>query len=132
MTTTINTALQNFQADAVGTDLDGGFIDIYTGTQPAPNVAPTGTLLVSFALPANAYQAAAAGVVQITAPLSGVAVANGVAGYAQQRNAANTRWMYGSVTVVGGGGQVQLTDLGIDAGNVIVLTSSTITQPSGV
>lgn len=129
MTVTLNTSLQNLQADSWGTDLDSGFIDIYTGSQPAANTAPTGTLLVSIALNADAYAAAVAGVATSSA-ISGVAVADGTAGYAQQRNAANTRWMYGSVSETGDGGTVQLETLAIEIGQTVTLALSTITQPA--
>lgn len=128
---TLNTALRNQQVDAVGTDLNSGFIDIYTGSRPAdPNTAPTGTLLVSLALNADAYAAASGGSASKNGTVSGTAVANGTAGYAQQRNAANTRWMYGTLTVSGGGGDVELDSTSISIGQVIALTSSTITQPA--
>lgn len=130
MAVTINTSLQNQQADAVGTDLNSGFIDIYTGAQPAANTAPTGTLLVSCALAADAYGAAAAGVAAKNGTVSGTAVANGTAGYARQRNAGSTRWMYGSVTVTGGGGDVELDTVTIAVDDVISITTSTITQPA--
>lgn len=127
---TINTSLQNRQADSVGSDLDSGFIDIYTGAQPAANAAPTGTLLVSCALAADAYAAAVAGVAAKNGTVAGTAVANGTAGYAQQRNAANTRWMYGSVTATAGGGDVELDTTTIAIDDVISITTSTITQPA--
>ena len=93
MTVTINTSLQNRQADSVGSDLDLGFIDIYDGTQPGANDSPAGTLLASCPLAADAYAAAVAGVTSKNGAITGTAVANGTAQYAQQRNAGNTRWM---------------------------------------
>ena len=57
MSVTLNTSLQNLQVDSWGTDLNLGFIDIYSGSQPAANTAPTGVLLVSIALAADAYSA---------------------------------------------------------------------------
>ena len=128
MAVTINTSLQNRQADSWGGDLDLGFIDIYTGSQPAANTAPTGTLLVSCALTADAYAAASGGVASKNGTIVGTAVANGTAGYAQQRNAANTRWMYGSVTTTGGGGDVELDTTSILINDVVTITASTITQ----
>lgn len=125
----INTALRNRQADSWGSDLDLGFIDIYTGAQPAPNTAPTGTLLVSCALDADAYAAAVAGVAVKNGTISGIAGNSGTAGYAVQRNAANTRWGYGSVTTVGGGGNVELDTLTINTLQTVTINTSIITQP---
>jgi hypothetical protein len=130
MSVTINEALQNQQVDTVGMDLNLGLIDIYSGTQPAANVAPTGTLLVSFALAADAYEAASGGSASIPSEITATGLAAGTAGYAQQRNAANTRWMYGSVSVNGGGGNVQLSTLTIEIGADVTLDISTITQPA--
>lgn len=128
MTVTVNTALQNEQVDAWGTDLDLGFIDIYEGGIPAANDPPLGTLLVTIDLAADAYAAAATGAAVNNGTLSGVAVASGTAQFAQQRNAANTKWQYGSVSATGGGGDVQLSTTTINILDVITLSSSTITQ----
>lgn len=128
----INTALRNRQADSWGSDLNSGFIDIYTGAQPGdPNTAPTGTLLVSCALDADAYADAVAGVAVKNGVVSGIAGNTGTAGYAVQRNAANTRWGYGSVTTVGGGGNVELNTLTINAAQTVTINTSIITQPEG-
>lgn len=128
MATTLNTSLRNQQADAWGTDLNSGFIKIYTGAQPAANDAPSGTLLVTIDLDADAYGAAASGSATALGTLSGVAGNTGTAGYAQQVNAAGTRWQYGSVTATGGGGAVQLDSISISVGNTVTITSSIITQ----
>lgn len=130
MTVALNDALRNRQVDSIGSDLDSGFIDIYTGSQPSPNTSPTGTLLVSCALNSDAYAAASGGVAAKNGTIVGTAVAAGTAGYAQQRNAANTRWMYGSVTATGGGGDVELETTTIGIGDVVTITTSTITQPA--
>lgn len=131
MTVALNTALQNRQADSWGDDLDSGLIEIYTGAQPAdPNDAPTGTLLVACSLAADAYAAAVDGVAQKNGTISGIAIADGVAGYARQVNAGATRWQYGSVSGTGGGGDVQLSNTTISIGNVVTISTSTITQPA--
>lgn len=127
----LNVSLQNRLVDSVGSDLDSGFIDIYDGTQPAdPADPPDGTLLVSVALDANAYDAGVAGVAEIPSSVSGTASDSGTAVYAQQRNAANTRWMYGSVTATGGGGDVELSTTTINALDTVTINTSTITQPA--
>ena len=100
MTVTINDTLQDNQVDTWGTALDSGFVNIYEGSQPAPTVAPTGTLLVSMSLQADAYGDSSGGSATANLTITGTAVANGTAGYAQQRNAAGTAWMYGSVTAM--------------------------------
>lgn len=130
MATTINTSLQNRQADSWGGDLDSGFLDIYDGSQPTANQAPTGNLLVSIPLQADAFGAAVAGVATMNGTPSGTAGNSGTAGYGQLRNAANTRWMYFSVTATGGGGTLQLDTVTINNSDLVTLTSATITQPA--
>lgn len=134
MALTLNTSLQNLQADSWGTDLNSGFIDIYTGAQPGANTAPTGTLLVSCALAADAYAAASSGTAAKSGTVTGTAVATGTAGYAQQRNAANTRWMYGTVGLPSSGANVEIDNgaatLVITLNDVVTVTASTITQPA--
>ena len=128
MAVTINTSLQNRQVDSWGGDLDSGFIKIYTGAQPAANAAPTGTLLVTIDLDADAYAAASSGSATANGTLSGIAGNTGTAGYAQQVNAAGTRWQYGSVTATGGGGDVQIDSTSISNGNTVTITTSIISQ----
>lgn len=127
MTTTLNDSLRNTLVDAAGAAFAAGAIELYTGTQPGPNVAPTGTLLVTCT--ALAYGAAAAGSASTTAAISGVAVATGTAGYARQRNAGSTKWTYGSVTVTGGGGDVELLSVAITNGGTVTIDLSTIDVP---
>jgi hypothetical protein len=128
MAVTLNTSLQNLQADSWADDLDSGFIDIYTGAQPAANASPSGTLLVSVALDVAAYDAAVAGVAEIPSAVNGIAVAAGDAGYAQQRNAANTRWQYAPVSATPGAGVVALSTLTIGISDTVTISTSTITQ----
>ena len=132
MATEINIALANLQADSVGADLNSGFIDIYDGTQPAdPSDPPDGTLLVSCALNSDAYGAASGGIAAKNGTVSGVAVANGTAVYAQQRNAANTRWMYEPVVMAApAAGVVSLDNTTIAINDVVTVTVSTVKQPT--
>lgn len=131
MTVAINVALANFQVDSWGTDLNSGFIDIYDGTQPAdPDDPPDGNLLVSCALAADAYAAASGGAASKSGTVTGTAIDTGTATYAQQRNAANTRWMYAPVVEAApGAGVVSLNSTAITINDVVTITASTITQP---
>jgi hypothetical protein len=85
------------------------FCDIYTGTQPAQNGAPTGTLLGTIA--DVVWSAGAAGVSEITSWTPGTAAASGTPGYGRFRNADGTHFFdgaYGSeFTLVGGGEIIQ-------------------------
>ncbi len=129
--TSINIALANFQANNIGTDLNSGFIDIYDGVMPAdPSDPPAGTLLVSCALDADAYAAASGGIATNNGTISGTAGATGTAVYAQQRNAANTRWMYEPCSLTPASGVVSLSTLTINTSDVVTIDTSTIQQPT--
>jgi hypothetical protein len=132
MATSINIGLANLQADSVGTDLNTGFIDIYDGTLPAdPSDPPDGNLLVSCALQADAYGTASGGIVAKNGTVLGTAVFAGVATYAQQRNAANTRWMYMPVVMAApAAGVCSLDNTTIAVDDVVTVTVSTVTQPT--
>jgi hypothetical protein len=67
--------------NAVTALLNSGFIKIYTGAQPALDVAVTGTLLVSLTFGATAFGASSSGVATANAITSGTAGNTGTAGY---------------------------------------------------
>jgi len=129
----INDAMANSQMDCLGTLLDGGFIDLYDGTLPAnPEDGPDGTLLVSCQLLSPAYGTASGNAAVGIPVITGTAVATGTAQYAQQRNAANTAWMYGVVTATGGGGDLTidngLASTAITSGQIVTVVTTTLTQ----
>lgn len=135
----LSTALRNGQADAIGDDFDSGFLDIYTGSQPAsPDDAPTGTLLASIPLPADAYAAAAAGAVAKNGTWQDTSAdATGIAGWYRFRTAADgggssttLKRFDGSVTATGGGGDLTLDSTNITAGQTVTINTATITQPA--
>ena len=130
MAISFNEAMANSQMDCLGDLLDAGFIDLYDGTLPAdPADPPDGTLLVSCTLQSPAYAAASGDSALGLMTISGTAVANGSAQYAQQRNATNTAWMYGTVTVDGGGGDITIgLSTAITIGQIVAFTTSTLTQ----
>lgn len=76
----VNGALNGF-----GALLNSGFLKIYTGTQPAVDVAVTGTLIVSLTFGATAFAAATAsgsgGSMSANAITSGTATSTNTAGY---------------------------------------------------
>lgn len=127
----ISTAAQNRQADSVGDDFNSGTLKIYTGSQPASaDDAASGTLLVTINLPADAMAAAASGVAAKTGTWSGVAVADGDAGWFRIANSADTRNYDGAITATGGGGDIELDDVSILTGQTVLIGTFTITQPA--
>lgn len=127
----INTAARNRQADSVGDDFNSGTLKMYTGSQPASgDDAPTGTLLVTINLPADAMAAAASGVAAKSGTWSGVAVADGTAGWFRIANSGATRNYDGSVTATAGGGDIELDDVSILTGQTVLISTFTVTQPA--
>lgn len=127
----ISTTARNRQADSMGDDLNSGTLKIYTGAQPASaDDAPSGTLLVTINLPADAMAAAASGVAAKSGTWSGVAVADGTAGWFRFANSGATRNYDGSVTATGGGGDIELDDVSILTNQTVIISVFTITQPA--
>lgn len=125
----ISTASRNQQADAIADDLDGGTLDIYTGSQPASaNDAPTGDLLVSITLTSPAFGAAASGVAAKSGTWADTASDDGTAGWFRLTGAVGV--YDGSVTATGGGGDMELDDVSILTGQTVTINTFTITQPA--
>lgn len=127
----LNDAARNQQADAIGTDLDSGTCGIYVGASPAdPADDPAGTLLVEIELPADAFAAAASGSAAKQGTWSEEAVGAGDAGCFMLKNAGETKKYHGSVTATGGGGDMELDNITIAVGQIVTISSGSITQPA--
>lgn len=137
MAVRISNAARSAAADAIVDLIDGGTgvgtLRIYTGAQPAgPATAPTGTLLGTLTMTDPAFGNAANGVATaatITGDTS--ADASGTAGWARIADSSGTAIIDMSVTVAGGGGDLQLDSVNIVAGGAINVTSLTVTMPAG-
>jgi hypothetical protein len=125
MATRLPTATRNAKADAVGTLMSGGTVEIRTGSQPASaNDAASGTLLATVTL--GTAPSASAGVVTMPDPASVNAVATGTAGWFRVKSS-------GAATVWDGaiGAEGTLSSTSIVSGNPVDLSAVTYTQPSG-
>jgi hypothetical protein len=134
---TLSTTARNAGADAVGNLADAGAgpgtIKIYTGSSPGPDSAVTGTLLAEFTLSDPAFGAAATGVktLDITPAVEDTSAnATGTAGYARLADSVPATVMDLTVTATGGGGDIELNSVSINAGVVVTITSGTITMPA--
>lgn len=137
MAVRISTAARSAAADAIVDLVDGGTgagtLRIFTGAQPAnPATAPSGTLLGTLTMSDPAFGNAASGVAT-AAPITGdsSADATGTAGWARIADSSGTAIIDMSVTVSGGGGDLQLDSVNIVAGGAINVTSLTVTMPAG-
>jgi hypothetical protein len=117
--------------NAVTALLNSGFLNIYTGTQPALNGALTGTLLASLTFSATAFPSAtaSAGTVTATANAIGNAIAatNGTAGYFALL-ASNDSTIVATGSVGTSGADLNLSTLSILAGQTVSCSSFLITE----
>lgn len=133
MATRLNTALRNILADATASQFNNGIIEIYTGTQPATaNDAPTGTLLATVELSNPAFSSAASGIASKSGSWTAIAVSTDDAGWFRMKSSDGLVVKDGSVTATGGGGEIELSNITITTGSVVVINSATITQPAEV
>lgn len=134
-----NTALDNFLNTGAGVNFDSGVLEYRTGSQPASaDDAPTGTILVSMPLPADAFAAASAG----SAAKNGTwedtsADANGTAGWFRLKTSGDgggssttDRRIDGTITATGGGGQIELDNTTIGIGQLVTQSTFTLTWPA--
>lgn len=142
MTLRISTAARNAACDAVVDLVDGGsgagVIRVYTGSQPAtPATAPTGTLLLEFALSDPAFGAASTGTatLDITPAVTDDGITTGTAGWfricdSTEAAGSGLGIIDGSVTATGGGGDLTLSTTSITTGLTVTVTSLTVTAPA--
>lgn len=111
-----------------------GSLRIFSGTVPANlTVTPTGTQLVSIPVGTtalNAFAATNTGTLVASGnslPWTGTATNTGTASFFRFYTAAGVAVLQGSVSVTGGGGELQLSTLTVTAGNVIAVSAFTST-----
>ena len=111
---------------------NSGFMQIYTGTQPAtPDAALSGnTLLATLNLNATAFGAASGGTKTAGAITSGTAVATGTATFFRVFKSDDaTAVIDGSVGT--SGADLNLNDVAITTGGTVSVTSWTVSMPVG-
>lgn len=137
----LNAQARNAFMDTSGnTAFNSGKLQIWTGSQPTTaNLAPTGTLLAEFTLGADAFGASSAGTITLAGvPLQDASANNtGTAGYFRIKAASDDDTLNGAfaridgtITAVGGGGDITADNLSINSGQVVNLTALTLTLPA--
>jgi hypothetical protein len=118
----------NAEANALAPLLNNGFIEIFSGTQPAnANTALSGnTLLATLTFGSPAFGSAAAGVITANAIASGTAVATDTATFARLYESNGTT-VVGDVTVGTSGAGINLNTTSIVSGGLVSVTSYTHT-----
>lgn len=140
MTLRLSTGLRNSQVSNIATLFpNGAILEIRTGSQPASSDdAPTGTVLVTIALPNPSFGAAASGAIQKAGTWQDTSAdATGTAGWFRLRqsgdlgttNTTDER-LDGNVTVTGGGGNMTLDNTSITSGQQVTINVFTVTQPA--
>jgi hypothetical protein len=99
-------------------------LDLYTGTQPAQNGAPTGTLLGT--ITGLVWSAGTAGVRTVSSYTPGIAAASGTFGWGRFRNSAGTDFFDGAH-----GQEFAMADTGVIQGGELILDSASHTVPAG-
>lgn len=142
--TAISTLLRDVIADAIGNagagiDFDGGVLEIRSGAAPGPNAADGGTLLASITLPTPAFGAAASGVISLSGTWEDASAdAAGTAAHFRIKQSGDTggasgatdERIEGTVTGTGGGGDLELDNTSIEAGQAVSISTFTVTMPA--
>lgn len=129
MTLQLSPAARNAALDAIETAVGTApTLEIRTGAQPATTAtADSGTVLATMALPSDWMAAASGG----TKGISGTwqdpsADATGTAGHFRIKAGVTTH-IQGTITVTGGGGDMQLDTINLTAADVVSITAFTLT-----
>jgi len=124
MATRLLDATRNASANAVGTLMSGGSIEIRTGSQPTnASDTATGTLLATVTL--GTAGSASSGTVAMPDPASVNASATGTAGWARVKTSGGTTVFDCAV-----GAEVTLSNTALVSGSPVDLSSVTYTQPA--
>ena len=107
--------------------LNTGTIKVYTGSQPALDVAVTGTLLVTLTFGATAFGASASAVATANAITNGTAGNTGTAGYFALCESGGAVVMTGLCGLTGSGSDLNLNTLAITSGVTVSCSAFTIT-----
>lgn len=122
-------ATQNAAANAVGTLMSGGTVEIRTGSQPSTgDTAASGTLLATVTLGTSG--SSSAGVVTLPDPSAVNAVATGTAGWFRVKTSGAASVFDGDCTATGGGGTMTLSTTSLVSGSPVDITSFTVTMPA--
>jgi hypothetical protein len=122
---------RNARLDAIETDLGTSpILEIRSGSPPADcATADSGTLLSSMTLPSDWLAAAASGSKAKSGTWSDAAAdAAGTAGHFRIKTSGAVCKQQGTVTATGGGGDMTLDNTSIAVGQVVTITSYTLTD----
>jgi hypothetical protein len=125
------TTLRNARLDTITSHIGASAkLRVYTGTAPnGADDAPTGTLLATLTLPTTWMGAASGGSKALAGTWTGTAVAAGTAGYFRFYNNAETvSSMQGTITAVGGSGDLTLDNTSVAQNQTVTINSYVLTE----
>jgi cytochrome c5 len=132
MSVNLSTTVRNARLDAIETAISTApLLRIYSGTKPTACAdAATGTLLAEMTLPSDWLAAASSGSKAKSGTWSDASAnAAGTAGYFRIYDSTGTTChAQGTVTATGGGGDMTLDNTSIASGQVVTITSFTLTD----
>jgi hypothetical protein len=124
-------ATRNARLDAIETDLGADpDLELRSGAPPAnAAAADTGTLLCALQLPADAFAAAASGSKAKSGTWQGTASGGGgIIGHFRLKTSGGATKVQGTVTVTGGGGDMELDNNDVEDGQTVTITTFTLTD----
>jgi len=121
--------LNNTEADGLLDQFDtdfpaGAVLEIYSGSPPGAENAASGTLLASITLPSSPWASASGGSkAKANTWSDSSADGSGTAGWFRLRNAGDTKRLDGTVSGSGGGGDIELDNAVIAAGQTVTMST---------
>ena len=128
-----STALWNAMLDAVETAIGPSpTLQLRTGNMPASgDTASAGSVVATMALPSNWMADAASGSkAKLGTWQDTNADTSGTIGHFEIRSSGGTPGLRGSVTLTGGGGDIQLDQVNLNASQSVTITAFNLTKPA--
>ena len=114
---------RNVSVDAVNAQLNGGTVEIRTGTAAAIDSTPTGTVLATFTVAATAFASASSGSATANAISAVTAGATGTAGHYVAKTSGGAPARNGTV-----GSELTINNSSITSGDNVSITSWNFSQ----
>ena len=131
MAITVNTTHRNTMLDGIDATYNSATLTVRSGAAPGAGSAAAGTVLATVTLPADAF-AAASGGTKAKAGTWSDASADATGTAAHFRAVATGGEIFeGTVTVTGGGGDLQLASVALVAGVPFTITSFNLSLSNG-
>lgn len=131
MTTQLSVSVRNARLDAIETTISTApILELRTGAPPADcATADSGSLIASLTLPSDYMANASAGSKALSGTWQANASGSGTVGHYRIKNSAGTTThIQGTVTVTGGGGDMEIQNTSVNSGQQVTVTAYTLTD----